>query len=246
MQPSNIFKISGFSRTDTRRIESHFSRLLPYLDTSKVWIVGGLAIRYHLAKHGVRYPIRKFNDIDLVVEDPTAVSPEVKKEFLIYHYHPIKNNSFYIVLIDPSTKTKVDIFDPTTPIEYSQPVNFQGYDIKITGLEGQLVKTVYDIQRISKKTKVDPKQFLDTDLLIEIADMDLADRIWRKRRYSKYPTSIYLAIKRAKKIAKLHPEWVKEHPFKKSKPYKCGDCRSGDGFIVEDMEKIYQILGYVE
>lgn len=238
--------ITGFSINDTNRISTHLTKLLPYIDTNKMAIVGGLAIRYFLNQSGLKYPVRPFNDLDIKVEKADVVSPQASKEFLVYHYHPPKKGSFYIVLVDPTSKTKVDIFDWNPPVESYITVNFAGYKLKLQSIEDQLVKTVYDIQRISAEANVDPKQFKDTRLLMRVADMDLADKIWKKRNYKNYPKSIYDAIQRAEKIATDHSEWIKEHPFKKPQPYKCEICQDADGFKVEDMRKIYKVLGYVE
>jgi len=54
---------------------------------------------------------------------------------------------------------------------------------KVVDTEDQLVKTVFDIQRISQENKVDPKQFIDTRLLMKVADMEKANEIWRDREY---------------------------------------------------------------
>ena len=238
--------ITGFSVSDAKRIKTHLTKLLPYINTKKMAIVGGLAIRFHLTKAGISYPVRPFNDLDLMVQDVSDVSSDVSEEFLVYHYHPPKDGSFYIVLVDPVSKTKVDIFNWDPPLEESIIVDFNRYKLKMRGAEDQLVKTVYDIQRISAEKKVDPKQFLDASLLIEIANLTLADKILRKRNYSDYPNSVMAAYERAAIIAKKHPKWLKKFPFKKPKLYRCLDCRSTKKFKITPMRQIYEILGYVE
>lgn len=238
--------ITGFNISDAKRVRAHLTKLLPYIDTNKMAIVGGLAIRYFLTKSGLEYPVRPFNDLDLKVEEADAVSPNVSKDFLVYHYHPPQKGSFYIVLVDPTSKTKVDIFDWNPPIESYTMVNFAGYKLKVQSMEDQLVKTVYDIQRISQEKKVDPKQFKDTQLLMQIVNFKKANEIWRKRSFKDYPHSLQKAIERANNIVKQHPEWLQRDPFKMPKPYQCDSCQSSDGFNIVPMDKIYQVLGYVE
>lgn len=238
--------ITGFSANDATRVKAHLIKLLPYIDTDKLAIVGGLAIRYHLTRVGMRYPIRPFNDLDLMVKEASAVSPKVSKDFLIYHYHPPKGGSFYIVLVDPVSKTKVDIFDWNPPMEESVTVRFNGYKLKMRSAEDQLVKTVIDIQRISKEQKVNPKQFEDTKLLMQVVDNKKTDKIWMKRKFPYYPNSINEAINKANKIAMQHSEWLLKDPFKRIKPYRCKACRNANGFKITPMKKIYNILGYVE
>ena len=100
--------IQGFSPEDTERVSAHLEKLLPYLRQDAFTIVGGLAIRYHLATHKIAYPQRAFNDLDIMVDSLDAVSTAVIDNFLVEHYHPPIANAFYLVLIDPGTKTKVD------------------------------------------------------------------------------------------------------------------------------------------
>ena len=79
--------ISGYSPEDAQKVTTHLERLFPYLDMNRVILVGGLAIRYHLTKAGVNYPIRGFNDLDLVAEGYDVASPSLTKDFLVYHNH---------------------------------------------------------------------------------------------------------------------------------------------------------------
>src|SRR5260221_6345376 len=244
--PKEISLISGFSGSDSKMVDKFLQKLIPHLVESEYLIVGGLAIRYQLHKHGVSYPIGDFNDLDLKANSPHAVKPSVTKDFLIYHYHPLKNRSFFIVLVDPETKIKIDVFDRTIKEEGFEEIVFHGSKIKVVNIEDQLVKTVFDIQRISQENKVDPKQFIDTRLLLKVADMEKANEIWRDREYRQYPTTIHEAIDRAEQIYKEHPEWVVEKPFRHLEPYVCPKCESVSGFPITPMEEIYKILGYTE
>ncbi len=233
----------GFTKAETKKITTHLNKLLPYLKPGSFVIVGGLAIRYHLITHGISYPQRPFNDLDIIVKNKNVVSPEVAKDFLVYHYHP---ENFFLALVDPESKTKVDIFNFEPKPSSILSVAFGDTYVDIVSIEDQLVKTVLDLQRISPKAKVDPKQFLDTNLLMQIADLSKADRGWRAKKFKDYPKTIIQAVQNAQSIAKKHPEWIKQSPFKKSKPYHCPFCKSEDGFKVEPMVKIYKLLGYVE
>lgn len=235
--------ISGFSKLDKNKIKIHLIKLFPYLKKDGFVIVGGLAIRYHILSHDLSYPKREFNDLDIIVKNPRVISPKIAKDFLIYHYHP---DNFYLALVDPETKTKVDIFDFYPAPKKTVKVIFNKEKINIVSIEDQLVKTVLDINRISQKAKVDPKQFFDTKLLLKIADLKKTDELWRKNKFKSLPKSLEDAIKRAQDLTKQHPEWLKEKPFRKPKPYNCLNCKSIDGFKIIPIEKVYRILGYVE
>lgn len=235
----------GFSEEDSKRIEKHLSKLIPYLTPNKFVIVGGLAIRYHLQKAGIPYPQRPFNDLDIIAENLDVVHPDIKNDFLVYHFHQ-KGDSFYFALVDEETKTKADIFDYENPPDKVIEVPFENGSVKIASIENQLVKTVYDLQRISDEFKVDPKQFLDSKLLSQIADIARADKLWKRIRRKEHPESITDAIKEAESIQQKHPEWVKKSPFRKPSPYHCPDCVKSEKFPLDSMDRIYKVLGYIE
>lgn len=233
----------GFSGKEKERIVTHLHRLLPYLKPDKFVIVGGLAIRYHLLSHGIDYPHRPFNDLDIIVKDRSVVSPSVASDFLVCHYHPQDN---YLALVDPVSKTKVDVFSYCPAPQRTFKVDFNGRKIDIVSVEDQLVKSVLDVQRISAEAKVDPKQFSDMRLLMQIADMEKTNKIWRLNDFDKWPKSIKEAINRVEAIAREHPEWLQEKPFRRPQPYICPNCQSKDGFEIVPMEEVYQVLGYIE
>ncbi len=237
--------VSGFSESESERIDKHLSKLIMHLAPGRFVIVGGIAIRYHLQKAGIQYPERPFNDLDIIVESIDVVNPDIIDDFLISHFHQ-KDNFFYLALVDEETRTKVDIFDWEKPPDKVVEVPFEDGCIKIISVEDQLVKTVYDIQRISKKANVDPKQFLDARLLSQIADIKRADELWKKKRDTRFPESLSDAIKRAELIKQKHPEWVKKSPFRKQAPYMCPDCVKSKEFPLDSMKRIYEILGTIE
>lgn len=237
--------VKGFSESESERVNKHLSKLVKYLTPGKFVIVGGLAIRYHLQTAGIDYPQRGFNDLDLIAENADVVHPGIAHDFLVYHFHQ-DGNSFFFALVDEETKTKVDIFDWGNPPDNVMEVPFESGVLKIVSVEDQLAQTVRDIQRISEEAKVDPKQFSDAQLLSQIADMEKADELWRKRRNPEHPESIFDAIKKAEEIKQEHPEWVQVGPFHKPGPYDCSGCVRSEKYPLDPMDKIYSILGYVE
>lgn len=237
--------ITGFSKEETKKIEKHLLKLLPYLSPGKFVIVGGIAIRHHLLAAGKEYPQRPFNDLDIIAESFDVVNKDIKEDFLTYHFHQ-KDETFYFAFVDVQTKTKVDIFDYEKPPLGVTDVSFENRLLQIASIEDQLGQTVFDIQRISEENKVDPKQFQDAKLLSQIADLNTADKFWKKKRNPEHPESILDAIKRAEKIRQDHPEWIKQSPFRKEAWYKCPSCVKSKDFPVEPMDRIYKVLGYVE
>ena len=237
--------IRGFTEPESERIGTSLSKLVEHLTPDRFVIVGGLAIRYHLQQAEIPYPPRPFNDLDILAESFDVVHPDIKNDFLVYHVHQRKD-SFYFAFVDEESRTKVDIFDYEKPPGRTLEIPIGNGTVRIVSVEDQLSTTVYDLQRISEKAKVDPKQFLDATLLSQIADMEVADTEWKRRRTREHPESIVDAIQRAEEIRREHPEWTQQSPFKKPKPYQCPDCIQSEQFPLDSMGKIYEILGIVE
>lgn len=235
--------IIGFEDEDKQRVIDHLTRLLPYLKPDDFVLVGGLAIRHHLITHGINYPRRPFNDLDIIVRTADTVSPLVCDKFLVYHYHPDDN---FLALVDPVSRVKTDVFSYYPSPHDVVKILLCGQEVNIISAEDQLVKTVLDIQKVSSGIKVDPKQFEDARFLMKIADIDKADSYWRENNFSNCPSSLIDAFNMADAIAKKHPEYLQEKPFRKSAPYNCEHCKNVNGFFVSPMDQVYQILGYIE
>lgn len=232
-----------FNKSESKRIESTLERILAHLEKNEFVIVGGLVIRYHIINQEISYPHRPFNDLDIIIQKKETLYPSVAKDFLIYHYHPIKNSAPYVALVDPRTRIKIDVFNYEFAPLRVETVLFKKYRLHFQSPEDQLVKTVFDVQRISKKFKVDPKQFSDARLLLKIAEVNTAKRIWNKKCYQLFKVGLIESLERAEKVAKKHPRWLKVHPFRKTKPYICKECNAPNDFPLTPMTEIFRILG---
>lgn len=234
--------IQGFNDIESVRVGMFLNKLLAGFDSGNFVIVGGLAIRYHLVNKSIPFKPKAFNDLDIVVKESSILKPDYFKSFLIYHYHP---KSFFLVLVDVETKIKCDVFlDPQ--LKDVENIPFGNNIVQIATPEAQLVKTVLDTTKILSEIAVDPKQFTDAKLLMEVADMSVADDLWKKGEGFKIATDLKKAFGLAERQAKLRPDLLVDHPFRKTTPYKCRDCKSVSGFVVTPMKKIYRVLGYVE
>lgn len=238
--------ILGFTTPENRKAETVLVRLLPYFVPDNLVLVGGLAIRHHLIRHGISCPKRPFNDLDVMIKDPSEMKASISDEFLIYHYHPLRNGSFYFVLVDPHTRGKIDVFDYDPPPAQPEVVQVAGYSLHIRGVEDQFTKTLFDLMRITARHRTDPKQFSDARQLMEIADLEKAQRLWVERYSDMYPFSIEEAISKAEEGRIKYPDRVFEHPYRRSEPYVCSDCEEVSSFPITPMDRIYNILGYVD
>ncbi|MEK9200453.1 MAG: hypothetical protein AAB909_00600 [Patescibacteria group bacterium] len=224
------------------RARDTLRKLIPYIEPDAFIIVGGVAIRYLLSSRHIDYPRRPFNDLDLVTKSLDVVSRKAADEFLVYHHHPVDS---FLSLVDPLSKTKIDIFHEEGERNVER-VMFDDKTIDISSAEDQLVRTVLDVQSISADMHRDPKWFENMRLLAKIADMKKANEIWKSYRPQNYSENIEEVMEMSERLAKDHPEWLKEKLFRRDKPYKCEQCKNINGFDVVPMEKVYEVLGYVE
>ncbi|QQG44822.1 MAG: hypothetical protein HYW86_02830 [Candidatus Roizmanbacteria bacterium] len=243
----------GLLNTERKRMSAFLRKFIPHVKPNKLVACGGLATRYHLQTHGITFPQRPFNDLDLLIKAADDILPSITSDFMLYHYHPagvddpIEKTYFFYAFIDPETKIKADVF----PYRWSSPkrfiqATFKGKLLPIVGAEDQLIQCLYDVSRISETMKVDPKQLQDVHSLLQITDTSLAEQIWRSNSHPLYPKTLHEALLRADSIVKEHPDWWKEKPYRKPKPYQCQNCQARPVFAITDMTKIYEILGYVE
>lgn len=235
--------IVGFVENETKRIGSFLDRLLPHLEVGEFVIVGGLAIRFHLTSRGVEFPARPFNDLDLIAKTDHTLRPTVAKDFLISHYHLVPGRVPYIALVDEVNRMKADVFDYNPPPENVVAVGYNDYQLNIVSVEDQLAKTVADCTRIhTDKVALDPKQIVDAKLLMKIADMEKAERIWYSRMFSQYQKSLIEVFEDVLSAAKQFPDRLKKNPFRKPRGYVCPECNAVPEFPLTALDKIYDIL----
>lgn len=238
-------RLDSLSEVDRGKVENLLEALLPHLDVKKTILVGGLAIRHHVNAHGVAYLQEPFSDLDVITNDERAVRPSITKTFLVAHHHRQGQDGFYFSFVEPALKVSVDVFGGGIAIWPHQTTSVRwGKDqLKLCGIEDQLVKTVIDIGRISAEAKVDPKQFSEADLLRKLADLEVAERRWREVMGTTGP-SLKDAYQQAVQTAEAHPEWLQKNPFQKPAGYVCRECVDSTDFPLTPPAEVERVLGY--
>lgn len=235
----------GYSDEDKQKALRILTKVLPHVARENLVIVGGLAMRHHWIRHGIDYPKRPFNDLDLMIKDQAELKPSITEDFHIYHYHPPRGTSFYAGLIDRETKVKVDIFDYFHPPINPEVVQVAGVTLRIRGAEDQLTKTVYDLMKITDGQSLGPKQFVSAALLLQVVNLEEAEQIWKMKYFAKYPFSLQDALSVAENERIKHPERVFEHSHRRM-VYVCSGCEEISGFPITPMDQVYSLLGYVD
>jgi len=235
------------------KISKFLLKLLPHIDQEDAVFCGSLAIKYHLKNHNIEFDYnREFNDLDALVSKITSIKPSIANDFLVYHYHDYSNKSghtddFFIALVDEKQKIKLDFFSykPYVPFDPVK-VQFEGHKLKIRNAEDQLATQIIESSWVFKGHKISPKWLENIEGLIKIADKDKVEKYYQGKGHN--PTkenSAYNLYKKTKSYLEEHPEQIVDK-ITHREVYDCELCENKNGFIVEDMEKIYKLLGYVE
>lgn len=240
--------VGGYFNEEKKKVEQLLSALLPYLVPNRFILVGGISTRYSAVRSKKMFPKRPLNDVDILIENKDVLLPSVTNDFLIYHYHPNQNynGSYYIALVCPNTKTKIDFFDYSNKPDKVYRLKFGEYFVDVQSAEDQLVNTVHQIQRISSRDKVDPKQISDLKLLNRISNKNISEKIWMKKHFKEHKIDLKKAIERGLKLARECPDWLQVKPRRKGEPYVCKDCVNTTDFPITPMGTIYKLMGYVK
>lgn len=245
---SKEFLFAGYSIEDQRRAETTLDKLVPNMTGPNWWLVGGLAIRHHLAKNQRELPQRGLNDIDIVATSPDDISPDIADSFLIHHSHPLKpDGHFRFVLADPETRIKVDVFprNPKNPtLDRVEYVEYKGMQLlPLQTAEDQLAKTVLDLVMMWGRP-VDPKQLDDAARLLRVVDTRKTNEIYRDLQDRH--TTVEEALDHVHARRASNPETFAAKPWQSEETYDCDQCVDDPRFPVSSMEEVVDVLGYVE
>jgi hypothetical protein len=247
--------VISYLPADIARIQNFLTKLLPYLDLAKITFVGGLAFRHHLSQTNVQID-RPFNDLDLVTPTLAAVSPQAVSsgDFLVSHFHDYARTNeltipprdrFYLVLVDPVNKVKIDIFD-TEPFPPTRtiPVVFNDFSLNIISPEDQLCHLVWNAYGIINGQPIQAKMVPNIEALWPQVNITQASQIWSQ--YYSLTLDLETTWSRIQTSAKSHAELLKEKFFHRLPNSPCPSCLSDPSWPLTPLSEIYRLLGYVE
>lgn len=244
--------LTGFNKTDAAAIKVSLRNLLPHVNLEKLILCGGVAIRHHLKNSGVEFDyVSPGNDIDILLEDLSDLRPSVSDDFLIYHYHDYEGQTdrpeeFFVALVHPETKTKIDIFNykPYLPFDPVEVVS-EGVTLQMRNAEDQLATQVLESAGVLKSNKIAKKWLENIEGLLKISDLEKASEYMKAKLVEFSESDLEKVHAKTLAYLKEHPEQVVESATRREL-YDCELCAGGGGFIVEPMSRIYDLLGYVE
>lgn len=105
-------------------------------------VTGGVAIALYLAKVNSRASERRLNDLDIVIENATAIPAKLADNFLISHVHlDARLGRMLLQIVDPNTALRIDIFGIYgDTLARSEAVEFREGHIRLVSLDDLLAR----------------------------------------------------------------------------------------------------------
>ncbi len=180
--------------TETPRLRSCLSRLLPHLDRDKVALTGGVALELYLAAASRPGRRQKLADIDFVASHLGAIAPAVANDFLVSHYHVAQQGvpKGMLQLVDGVTRLRLDVFaDVAGNVPSGRRMSVAGEVVLVIDAQSLLD---HKLQTLSKPP-VDEKHWLDAVALAALCAAPVPPRPARFMP-DRYQTDLALVCER--------------------------------------------------
>jgi hypothetical protein len=211
-------------------------------------VTGSFAVEWNIGKAGGRVVPRRLNDIDLVVEDASAISPAISGKFLVHHFHPTREKGNVLMqLVDPETATRVDIFSARSAsvTERSHQARSGGVDVLVLSAEDLAARLLAIVVIVLDGRTVDPKYFESFSRLLEVVDRNAVSRLWQEYRWGNYAGAFLPTAEKVMRRLHDHPELLKPIEYPKDVDAACGWCVETEDFPIADRREVFRLLGYV-
>ncbi len=233
----------AFVAEDVKRIQRTFQRLAKYLPSYA--LTGGIATIYYFGKYDFLLQKRDLNDLDVVTSDPNELLSSVKQDFLISHYHP-KNHKgkFHIMLVDPKTKLRIDIFPYLTNAHARlKTVVIKGQSFSILSLEDLVCRLLSNCVDVIRGKTVDPKYVLNMLSLMGICDKSLVREVWNE--YKKEEEHFDVTYWKVVTSIKDEPNLLQKTIYSQDLNFICEACDPRKNLPLATNQQIYDLIGYV-
>jgi hypothetical protein len=166
--------LHSYTPLAAQRLRSCMADFLSQVDHQRTMVVGGVAINHYAPPAGGEQLPSK--DLDVTVNELTAVSPGIREFFYIGHHHP---EDTYLFLVHRRTGLKVDVFGNEAPYcTQSLWVPFAGQYIRLITAEDQLVRLVLESRWLLRGHPLNLKHVEQAQRLLGVANYRIANKAW--------------------------------------------------------------------
>lgn len=229
---------------DARRASDVVAKLL----TSGVRacaLTGSLAIAAQLHAHG--YPFRRsaLNDVDLVVDDFSAIPTALADRFLLNHIHPhASEGKTLLQLVDREHGIRVDMFRSFgAALSRAGVLDEQTAPLPVLALEDLVARAkAYVCGRLRRGLEIDAKHVRTFTRLRHLGRPRELAEAWHDHRQD-VPGTLEEATKEAHRLLARHPELVVSEKYS-TVVTPCERCQDYWPFRLAPPDMIVDILGY--
>jgi hypothetical protein len=153
-----------FPAHELERLHSCLQRLSPHCAPDEVAVAGGVALELGLPDSVLVNRREKIADVDLVAQRLASVRPSVARHFPIIHYHVPQAGfaKLLVMVVDPPTRLRVDIFaDTSGAIARARPLDCGSAQLRILDLDSVLDHKLTLLAAASQGRFVDGKHHAD-------------------------------------------------------------------------------------
>ena len=232
---------------DAARIHGSLSKLARHV-MGPIVVTGGIAVGWHLLRHGVLGEKRRFNDIDLVVESLSRLRPTLSQDFLIRHFHPLREKGkILIMLVDEEYRTRIDIFTPNTASLARRLKDSADSDMPLgfVSAEDLLAKLLSITHAASRGRPVEPKYMEHFRLLYALADAKRMKEVWPDYRKENQPLDFEPATEDVLRSVKANPALLQSSDYCQDIKQTCSWCQESERFPLAPLRRVHRVLGYV-
>jgi hypothetical protein len=217
--------------------------------TSEPFLVtGGLAIQWHLLRHGLHIERRPFNDIDIVIHDPSRPPSSLTQQFLLAHYHPFRRRGKILMqLADEASRSRIDLLTPysLSITDRAQPVAIAGKNCGIVATVDLTARLLCILFQVVDGKTVDPKYYESFKRLASITDMEGVATIWREYKDEWHPEDVFAAVTKVHEAVGTNGHLLQPDVYSQAITEVCQRCHSSEAFPLAPAAKIHQFWGYV-
>jgi hypothetical protein len=235
------------TREDAARCHASLSKLARHFAEPLV-LTGSIAIGWHLLKNGVGREKLRLNDIDVVVEGLGDLSSSLSSDFLILHFHPLRERGkILIMLVDEEHATRIDVFTPASRALITRAIDVAIGEVscRLVSAEDLLAKLLSIIYPATRGVPVEAKYFENFHLLSTLANPATTGEVWREHRKESQPTDFEEATEAVRLCITVNPALLQASRYCQDINRACSWCSESELFPLAPRNRIYEILGYV-
>lgn len=235
----------SFNAADCSRLLRTFRHLASH-DISNWVLTGGIAIEFHILRHGGQPLVRPLHDIDFITESFADIPETLGTELLLCHVHPNDStgkNMFQAV--DPETEVRFDVFRAYgSELERAVTVTIDGLAIEMVSVQDIVARHARLNWDLMEGKPVAPKFARDFLRLLGYVEAEEMESIWPEHRKPHCLERFTETVRQLRRVIASRPDLLIPPTYSRDVHQLCNRCQEVRAFQLTDRNRILSILGY--